>query len=143
MEADLGGVIGFEAVRKGITRSRDATGEVGIGATPVSRGKSTITVTNKPDGTALLPGLLARKRASDGGLPGPMYLVIDNLQNATLLRATGTTANLAPLGSPYIKLKAKGLATGKKLTQKLSFKPDADGGPITFTARLTVGPEAP
>jgi len=39
----------------------------------------------------------------DGPAPTPVRLVLDNLSaNATLLDADGTTAVLAPLGSPYI-----------------------------------------
>jgi hypothetical protein len=39
----------------------------------------------------------------DGPAPTPVRLVLDNLSaNATLLNADGTTAVLAPLGSPYI-----------------------------------------
>jgi len=38
--------------------------------------------------------------------PAPLFLVLDNLSsNATLLNADGTTAVLAPLGSPYVKVR--------------------------------------
>jgi hypothetical protein len=41
----------------------------------------------------------------DGPAPTPVRLVLDNLSaNATLLDADGTTAVLAPLGSPYISI---------------------------------------
>ena len=37
--------------------------------------------------------------------PAPLFLVLDNLSaNATLLNSDGTTAVLAPLGSPYVKV---------------------------------------
>ncbi len=39
-------------------------------------------------------------------VPAPLFLVLDNLSpNATLLNADGTTAVLAPLGSPYVSVR--------------------------------------
>jgi len=39
-------------------------------------------------------------------VPAPLFLVLDNLSaNATLLKADGTTAVLAPLGSPYVTVR--------------------------------------
>src|SRR5882672_11904147 len=36
-------------------------------------------------------------------IPGPLWLTLDNLSaNVTLFNADGTTAVLAPLGSPYV-----------------------------------------
>lgn len=38
-------------------------------------------------------------------MPAPVFLVLDNLSsNVTLLNADGTTALLAPLGSPYVRV---------------------------------------
>jgi len=38
-------------------------------------------------------------------VPAPLFLVLDNLgTNATLLNSSGTTAVLAPLGSPFVKV---------------------------------------
>ena len=36
--------------------------------------------------------------------PAPLFLALDNLSGATLLNADGTTAVLAPLGSPYVNV---------------------------------------
>lgn len=42
----------------------------------------------------------------DTAIPYPLWLVLDNLgANATLFNAGGTTAVLAPLGSPYIEVR--------------------------------------
>jgi hypothetical protein len=42
----------------------------------------------------------------DAPIPYPLWLVLDNLSsNATLFNADGTTAILAPLGSPYVNVR--------------------------------------
>ena len=49
------------------------------------------------------PQLVRITNDGDGPAPTPVRLVLDNLSpNATLFNADGTTAVLAPLGSPYI-----------------------------------------
>jgi hypothetical protein len=75
-------------------------------------------------------------------IPGPIFLALDNLSsNGTLLNANGTTAVLAPLGSPYIMVSFGGEEDGGGLlpTQtapvKLEFQ-NSTGAPITFDTRI-------
>ena len=137
-------VLARDKVTVPFTRVRDASGEVSTAAGPVSRNSAKVTITNTPGSVPGGSAPLARKpKGADGDLPAPLYLILDNLQNASLVKATGITTTLAPLGRPYLTLKSKGLPTGKKLTAKLKFAPDADGGAITFSMRVAVGPSHP
>lgn len=71
-------------------------------------------------------------------VPGPLFLVLDNLSsNATLQNAAGTTAVLAPLGSPYLFVNLDGnpLAAGDSASVELEFS-DPTLQPITYTTRV-------
>jgi hypothetical protein len=75
-------------------------------------------------------------------VPAPLFLVLDNLStNATLVNADGTTALLAPLGSPYVKVRIGGgdgdgvLSPNETRTVKLEFF-DPSGGAITYDTRV-------
>lgn len=71
-------------------------------------------------------------------VPGPLYLVLDNLSsNATLVNAAGTTAVLAPLGSPYVLVNLDGnsLAPGDSAVAELNFS-DPTLQPISYTTRI-------
>ena len=137
------GVTASHAVKVPSAKVRDATSEVNATAGPVNRNGAKVTITNTPGGGSSALPLARKPKGADGDLPAPLYLILDNLQNASLVKASGVTTTLAPLGSPYLTLKSKGLPTGKKLTAKLKFTPDADGGAITFSTRVAVGPSPP
>jgi hypothetical protein len=67
---------------------------------------------------------------------GPLFLVLDNLANATLANADGTTSVLAPLGSPYVTVSTEGvLFPGQTQTVKLQFL-DPTNAAITYNARV-------
>ena len=75
-------------------------------------------------------------------VPAPLFLVLDNLSsNATLLNSDGTTAVLAPLGSPYVRVNIGGgffdggvLRPHEIATVVLEFL-DPSNGPITYNSR--------
>ena len=79
--------------------------------------------------------------ANDGTspIPEPLWLALDNLSaNATLSNADGTTAVLAPLGSPYVSVPVGGdgiLHPHEVKTVHLEFL-DPSGDPITYAARV-------
>jgi hypothetical protein len=77
-------------------------------------------------------------------LPGPISLVLDNLSaNATLVSANGTTANAAPLGSPYVTLSTGNLAAGGSVTVTLTFRNQPLNAAINYKTRVLAGPGAP
>ena len=69
----------------------------------------------------------------------PLFLVLDNLSaNATLVNAAGTTAILAPLGSPYVSVDVGGdgiLRPHEVKTVTLKFL-DPSGNAITYDTRV-------
>ena len=81
--------------------------------------------------------------------PAPLWLVLDNLSaNTTLLNATGTTSELAPLASPYVSVPVgdgdgdndENLFPFQTRTVLLEFA-DPSGGSIDYNARvLNVAP---
>jgi len=71
---------------------------------------------------------------SGGALVPAISLVLDNLANATLINATGTTAFGSPSISPYITLNG-GLAAGQTGSFSLQFS-DPSNGAITYTTRV-------
>ncbi len=79
--------------------------------------------------------------ANDGTSPiaEPLWLALDNLSaNATLSNADGTTAVLAPLGSPYVSVPVGGdgiLHPHEVKTVHLEFL-DPSGDPITYATRV-------
>ena len=80
-------------------------------------------------------------------LTGPIDFVVDNLSaNATLVGPSGTTQNLAPLGSPFVTVVLPGdtLPPGASIKVVLQFN-DPTVGQITYTPRLLVltGPVTP
>jgi hypothetical protein len=73
-------------------------------------------------------------------IPGPLYLVLDNLSaNGTLVDADGTTTVLAPLGSPYVQIGDAGddnvIHPHQTKVVRLNFT-DTTSAPITYTTRL-------
>ena len=81
--------------------------------------------------------------ASAVTIVGPINLVIDNLSaNTALTGATGTVANNAPLGSPYVTVSAADLAPGQSVTALLQFNKPATGS-ISYTARTITGTANP
>ena len=72
-------------------------------------------------------------------VPAPLWLVLDNLSpNATLLNADGTSAVLAPLGSPYVQVNVGGdsiLRPHETKTVLLEFL-DQTSGAIDYTTRV-------
>jgi hypothetical protein len=72
-------------------------------------------------------------------IPEPLWLVLDNLSaNAALSDADGTTAVLAPLGSPYVSVPVGGdgiLHPHEVKTVHLEFF-NPSGDPITYTTRV-------
>ncbi len=69
-------------------------------------------------------------------LTGPFYLVLDSLSaNASLVAPSGTTANYAPLSSPYVLIPGGTLAPGVSVNVTLQFANPTNTG-ITYTARV-------
>jgi hypothetical protein len=73
-------------------------------------------------------------------IPGPLYLVLDNLSaNGALVDADGTTTVLAPLGSPYVQIGEAGddnvIHPHQTKVVKLQFL-DTTSAPVTYTTRL-------
>ena len=79
------------------------------------------------------------RNAGTSSIPGPLWLVLDNLTvNATLADQDGTTAALAPLGSPYVGVSVGGDGTlhpHETKTVELEFI-DPSGDPITYNTRV-------
>jgi hypothetical protein len=75
----------------------------------------------------------------DTPAPAPMFLVLDNLgTNATLLNSDGMTAVLAPLGSPFVKIRVgedHGLRPHETALVTLEFL-DPSGAAINYDARV-------
>lgn len=68
----------------------------------------------------------------------PLFLVLDNLAGATLANADGTTAVLAPLGSPFVGVSPGDdgvLRPHESKTVKLQFQGPGNA-PITYSARV-------
>lgn len=83
-------------------------------------------------------GIVRIQNTGSVAVPGPLYLVLDNLSsNATLENSSGTTAVLAPMGSPYVtvNLDNNTLAPGDSAVVQLDFS-DPTGTPITYTTRV-------
>jgi hypothetical protein len=72
---------------------------------------------------------------------GPIQYVLDGL-NTTVAGQNGTTANNAPLGSPYITATTNALAAGASMQLVLNFTPPSSGG-VTYTPRTVTGTSAP
>ena len=78
---------------------------------------------------------------SASAIAGPIYLVLDNLSaNVSLANATGVTANVAPLGSPFITVvtSSGSLAPGAQVSINLLFN-DPPKSPITYNTRVLAG----
>jgi len=77
---------------------------------------------------------------NNGSTPvsAPLFLVLDNLSNGTLLNADGTTAVLAPLGSPYVSVPVGGdgvLRPHETKTVKFQFH-DPSNAAISYNASV-------
>jgi hypothetical protein len=80
------------------------------------------------------------KNTSGKPIVGPLSLVLDSLKpGVKLVNRTGTTANLAPTGSPYIDIALAGnvLAAGQSVSVVLEF--DSPTSAIPYTARAVAG----
>ncbi|HWV99743.1 MAG TPA: alkaline phosphatase family protein [Candidatus Acidoferrum sp.] len=79
-------------------------------------------------------------------VPAPLFLVLDNLSaNATLFNADGTSAVLAPLGSPYVSVPVGGddiLQPHEAKTVALEFL-DPSGAGIDYDTRVLAVTPAP
>lgn len=71
---------------------------------------------------------------SGAAITPAISLVLDNLTNATLVNATGTTAFGSPSVSPYITMNG-GLAAGQTVSFSLQFS-DPTNGAISYTTRV-------
>jgi phosphatidylinositol-3-phosphatase len=84
------------------------------------------------------------KNTGTSTVVGPLFLVLDNLSsNATLLNQSGTTAVLAPLGSPYVKINLgpdNVLHPHQAATVTLDFLDPGDGAIDYSTRALAVTP---
>jgi len=66
----------------------------------------------------------------------PVYLALNNLStNTSLVGATGTTVNTAPVGTPYVLVTNSGLAVGHSLTVTLTFTVPSSGT-ITYNPNV-------
>jgi hypothetical protein len=82
---------------------------------------------------------------TSNAIAGPVFLALDNLSaNATLTNKTGTVANTAPLGSPYILMPGTndGLGVGVSVNVTLEFT-NSDNAVITYDARVLNGNSNP
>jgi hypothetical protein len=82
---------------------------------------------------------------SKSAIVGPIYVVLDGLQNGILVNATGTTTVSSPAGSPYIRLSlgaSNALAAGKSVTVVLTCA-DPQGLRISYTSRVLSGSGTP
>lgn len=74
---------------------------------------------------------------------GPLFLVLDNLAGAMLANAEGSTAVLAPLGSPYVSVQVGGdgiLRPHESKSVQLQFQNPGNSA-ISYTTRtLSVTP---
>ena len=73
-------------------------------------------------------------------IPGPLYLVLDNLSaNGSLVNGDGTTTVLAPVGSPYVQIGDAGddnvIHPHQTKVVRLEFT-DTTSAPITYSTRL-------
>jgi hypothetical protein len=78
------------------------------------------------------------------GIGGPIELVLDNLNNASLSNKFGVTTCAAPVGSPYIAAVAATatLAPGASVSVVLQFS-DPTKAPTTYTPRMLAGAGTP
>ena len=91
--------------------------------------------------TGLFAQAITLSNTGANPIPGPIYLVLDSLSaNATLPGRSGLTANVAPLGSPYVQVVGPGasLAPGALVNVALNFANPTRGG-ITYTTRILSG----
>ena len=114
------------------------------GVIPAYSLQATVQVNNvNPNGKG--HGIVHIQNTGSVAVPGPLYLVLDNLSsNATLNNAAGTTAVLAPLGSPYVRVNLDGnsLAAGDSASVQLDFS-DPSLQPISYTTRVLPVTPAP
>jgi hypothetical protein len=85
------------------------------------------------------------KNSGSTPVPAPLWLVLDNLSNATLFNADGTSTVLAPLGSPYLGVPLGDdniLRPHEVKTVVLEFA-DSSGDPISYNPRLLSVTPAP
>ncbi len=76
------------------------------------------------------------KNISASSIAGPVFLVLDGLStSATLFNPNGTTACVAPLGSPFFNVNIATLAPGGTATAVLEFTNPSNQG-ITYTTRI-------
>ncbi len=81
---------------------------------------------------------------SGSAIPGPIYLALDGLSpNATLPGRAGNTANVAPLGSPYLLVvgPSDSFAPGASVSVVLNFANPTRVG-ITYSPRVLAGGNA-
>ena len=117
------------------------------GAIPAPR---TVSVTHTPmeidpeTGSALQ--VVHVKNNGSTAIPGPLWLVLDNLTpGATLVNADGTSSVLAPLDSPYVSVAVGGdgiLRPHETKSVVLQFS-DLGGGAIDYTPRVLSVTPAP
>jgi hypothetical protein len=98
---------------------------------------SSVTVTRgpivlNPVTRSYVETVMVKSNASAAITPA-ISLVLDNLSNATLVNATGTTAFNSPGVSPYITMGA--LAAGQTISFTLQFS-DPTNGAISYTTRV-------
>ncbi|MDB5351906.1 MAG: hypothetical protein JWN86_3153 [Planctomycetota bacterium] len=107
------------------------------GDTTSSTSTSTaISLVVSPDVTSFVSVVLGAKRRRRGGIiqrititnrgnnaiGGPIFLVLDNLSsNVRLANSAGTTTNVAPLGSPFVRVSDGPLGAGSSVTVDLVF----------------------
>ena len=72
--------------------------------------------------------------SSGAAITPAISLVLDNLANATLVNATGTTAFGSPSISPYVTING-GIGAGQTVSFSLQFS-DPTNGAITYTTRV-------
>lgn len=78
-------------------------------------------------------------------LPGPFFVALDDVSpNASLANASGATATISPLGTPYVLVPGSsgGLSAGASLSVVLQFNNPTNSA-ITYTPRVLNGSAAP
>jgi len=82
------------------------------------------------------------KNNSTTAIGGPVFLVLNSLSsNVRLANSAGTTTNVPPLGSPFIKVSDGGIGAGSSQTIDLLLS--VKRGRVTFTPRVLSGISQP
>ena len=91
--------------------------------------------------TGRFVGTVTLKNNSGAALTGPLSLVVNATGNVALANGIGTTCGTTPAGIPFLNIVLPGntLAAGATVQALTEFR-NPDGGPVTPTSMVLVGP---